>query len=589
VSAFVDKIGDIYETQRSSGEYEIDGLILTDNSKAYPPNASGNPAHSIAFKMDLEDQQAETEVLQVLWERSRYNVFKPVVSIKRVHLCGVDIDKATGYNAAYIEENKIGPGARVVVIRSGDVIPKIIKITKPAPDGPQFPEEGYEWNGTHVDIVATEKTKIVFIKLIEKFFVSIKADGVRESTIEKMYSDGLTSITDICRASPSRFFEIDGFQEKIAKKLHTNIHEALKSVTFPQLMAGAECFPQGIGARKMKMVFKKYPDLIIREDPKDPMSPFIVNPKYEESLGAHIMSVVSFAEKTTEMVTSNIGTFMEFLNQLPRKDLIYLAVPKTEEDRGGAGEAGDNPFEGKTFVFSGYRPKDTMSMIEEQGGRITGSVSSKTDFVITPDTESTAGKVAKARSLGIPVLSPEDFTARFINGDADESSDSDSKSGSGEVSDEGSSSSDSDFVRVPKGGGEVDYLIHFCNCTSKGGATSPVTHHLFKAYPNANVYANRTREPESPELLGSISVHDSSKWPFGIVNAYVFWYSGAPRDTGLDTKKNRKKYLSAALKKIAKEFGDKVFFGIYSVDANKKLIAQIEKQGLKYKIIELEN
>jgi hypothetical protein len=111
--------------------YEIDGVIVSDD-KVYPRKASGNPDHSFAFKMVLSDQIAEAKVVNVLWTPSKDGYLKPRVQIEPVHLGGVTITYATGFNGAFIQENKIGVGAVIQIIRSGDVIPYIRGVTVPA-------------------------------------------------------------------------------------------------------------------------------------------------------------------------------------------------------------------------------------------------------------------------------------------------------------------------------------------------------------------------------------------------------------------------------------------------------------------------
>ena len=114
----------------STSPDEIDGIIVSDD-KVYP-RLSGNPKHSFAFKMVLSDQIAESHVVDVIWTPSKDGYLKPRVQIMPIQLGGVTITYTTGFNAAFIESNKIGIGAIIMLVRSGDVIPYIKSVTTPA-------------------------------------------------------------------------------------------------------------------------------------------------------------------------------------------------------------------------------------------------------------------------------------------------------------------------------------------------------------------------------------------------------------------------------------------------------------------------
>ena len=107
---------------RKSYVYEIDGVIVSDDRIF--ARKSGNPDHAFAFKMVLSDQMAEAKVVNVLWTPSKDGYLKPRVQIEPIKLGGVTIEYATGFNAAFIRDNKIGIGSLIQIIRSGDVIPQ---------------------------------------------------------------------------------------------------------------------------------------------------------------------------------------------------------------------------------------------------------------------------------------------------------------------------------------------------------------------------------------------------------------------------------------------------------------------------------
>ena len=165
-------LSDLLVAWRTNHEYEIDGVICIDD-KIYP-RQTGNPAYAFAFKMVLSDQIAEAKVLDVIWTPSKDGYLKPRVQIEPLRLGGVKIEYATGFNAKFIEDNRIGVGALIRLTRSGDVIPHIIAVVQPAEQA-QMPLLAYEWNATNVDIMLQNKTDDVTVK--EKnitYFFSVK-------------------------------------------------------------------------------------------------------------------------------------------------------------------------------------------------------------------------------------------------------------------------------------------------------------------------------------------------------------------------------------------------------------------------------
>ena len=141
---------------KKESKYEIDGLIITQN-QFHERNEDGNPDYSRAFKMDLDEQRGIGEVEEILWEVSRHGKIIPRIKIKPIKIGLVTIQKATAFNAKYIKDNNLGPGAVVNIIRSGDVIPYIESVIKVAPDGPSMPYLKYKWHPGGYDIYIDEE------------------------------------------------------------------------------------------------------------------------------------------------------------------------------------------------------------------------------------------------------------------------------------------------------------------------------------------------------------------------------------------------------------------------------------------------
>ena len=191
--------------RRENGDYEIDGVIICHNKKKYkrPDGITRkNPEYAKAFKMILDEQNAETLVKSIVWTPSMYGVIKPVIHISEVTIEGVKINKVTGNNANFILHNtiggKIGPGAKLLITRSGGVIPKVIKVITPYEhdDKNCLYNGDFVWNSTNVDIILTNPmdNDIVKKKRLEHFFKSINVNYMKEGIIDKLYKNGYNTI-----------------------------------------------------------------------------------------------------------------------------------------------------------------------------------------------------------------------------------------------------------------------------------------------------------------------------------------------------------------------------------------------------------
>ena len=253
----VEKLSEILLDNKRNSEYEIDGIIIQSDTE-YVRNEKDNPKYAFAFKMSMEDNFIEAEVEEVIWNISKHKLIKPKIRIKPVNLNGVTITFASAFNAKFVVENSLGNGAKVVLTRSGDVIPFIIRIIKPAKK-PDMPDLVYKWNDSNVDIIVEDDEEHVSdIKMISSFFSGMGIKNISDATVEKIYNHGYTSLLDIFKATKDDFEKIDGFQKKLAEKIYNNIHEGLKDTSIDILLGSSGIFGEGIGKRKLKVLFENF-------------------------------------------------------------------------------------------------------------------------------------------------------------------------------------------------------------------------------------------------------------------------------------------------------------------------------------------
>ena len=381
---------------RNTYAYEIDGIIVTDD-KIYSHKA-GNPEYAFAFKMVLSDQIAEAKVLNVIWTPSKDGYLKPRVQIEPINLGGVRIEYATGFNGAFINDNKIGVGAIIELIRSGDVIPYIRKVIVPATVA-QMPSVPYKWNDTHVDIMIEDLETDVTVreKVITGFFKGIGVEGLSSGNVARIIKAGFITIPQIIKMTKDDFLHVEGFQEKTATKLHTGIKEKLETATLVTIMSASNLFGRGFSEKKLELVMETYPSVLSSTETN--------NKKIER-----ISSIKGMGEKTAEAFVERIPAFMNFLKEtgLTKKvtNDTVIAEKKTLDET--------HPLFGKTIVMTGFRDAILQDMIISKGGKIGSSVSKNTFILIVKDKEDDTGKANDARKLKIPLMTQSEFKAKYL-------------------------------------------------------------------------------------------------------------------------------------------------------------------------------
>ena len=140
----VETLSEFLIKRRNNSEFEVDGIVVTDSSMPYTNNTNKNPEFAFAFKSIITQNCAEVIVKNIVWNVSKDGLYKPTIEFDPVVIDNVVIKKTTGFNAAYIRDNKIGLASRLIIIRSGDVIP-YIKEVKTIGTKNLFPEQ-YVWD-----------------------------------------------------------------------------------------------------------------------------------------------------------------------------------------------------------------------------------------------------------------------------------------------------------------------------------------------------------------------------------------------------------------------------------------------------------
>jgi NAD-dependent DNA ligase len=346
--------------------------------------------------MVLSDQVAEAKVVDVLWAPSKDGYLKPRVQIEPINLGGVQIKYATGFNGAFINDNKIGIGSVVELIRSGDVIPYIRKVIVPA-DKAKMPSVPFKWNDTHIDVMLEdiETDKTVKEKNITGFFRGIGVEGLSSGNIKRIIEAGYDSVPEILRMEIPDFLVVNGFKEKTATKLYDGIKDKIETAPLTAIMSASNMFGRGFSEKKIELIIDAYPTVLLSKE-TDPQKI------------AKISSIKGMAAKSAEAFVDRIPDFINFIKESGLvKKLTVSVKPKKELDQ-------SHPLFGKSVVMTGFRDAGLQNELKEIGARIGSSVSSKTFVVLVKDKDDDTGKVSEAKKLGIPVMNPQEFRSKYI-------------------------------------------------------------------------------------------------------------------------------------------------------------------------------
>ena len=379
-----------------------DGLVLVYDDIAYG-EALGTtakfPRDSFAFKW--ADEIRETTLLEIEWSPSRTGLINPVAVFEPVELEGTTVSRASVHNISIMEELELGLGDRIQVYKANMIIPQIAEnLTR---SGVRDIPEACPVCGGATRIAMENETKTLCCtnpkcqaKHIKSFALFVSRDamnieGLSEATLEKFVMNGfIKDFTDIFHLDrhEEEIKAMDGFGEKSYLKLQAGVQNA-RVTTLPRLVYSLGI--PNIGSANAKMICRA-----LGNDPER-----VMNATAEE---------LSEISGVGEVIA---GTYVQYFadeehREIFRRLLSEVEIPKEEEPEGGQDLSGVN------FVITGSvehfaNRGEVKEEIERRGGKVTGSVTSKTNYLINNDVNSTSSKNRKARELGIPIISEEEF------------------------------------------------------------------------------------------------------------------------------------------------------------------------------------
>ena len=369
--------------RKAESRYELDGIVIDINHSQTRRELGFdnlNPAFARKFKVNVNF--VETEVVDVEWNPSKDGYLKPRVQFEPVDLAGVTISFATGFNAKFIQDNKIGPGAIIKVTRSGDVIPFIQEVIKPAVEGalPEDYEDTCNWSDTGVDLILKEKPDESYIKEITEFFTSIDAPVLKLGNVTALYEAGFTTIAQINKMSEDDMVVVLG---ENGFKAYAGLREKLNGIQDYVLAGSLPFFGRGVGKRKMKVLAENHGNLALLT--------------YDD-----IVNTPGFDDLTAVKIANAIPFYVDFIDDLV--DYVSREIYSRIEGK----------LNGIVVCFTGVRSKELEDVIESNGGKVSSSVSKDLTHLVAKDPNGKSGKLDKARKNGVKVISLEEAKELWI-------------------------------------------------------------------------------------------------------------------------------------------------------------------------------
>lgn len=398
----VDEEVDWFASQIGKNEVPSDGLVLVYDDIAYGQSLGTTakfPRDSFAFKW--ADEIRETTLKEIEWSPSRTGLINPVAIFEPVELEGTTVSRASVHNISIMEELELGVGDRITVYKANMIIPQIAEnLTR---SGVKDIPAACPVCGGATRVSMENETKTLYCtnpkcqaKHVKSFTLFVSRDamnieGLSEATLEKFIINGyIKDLTDLFHLD--RYAEeiknMDGFGEKSYENLQNSIKTA-RTTTLPRLVYSLGI--PNIGIANAKMICRA-----LDHDPEKVLN--ATEEELDEISGVGGVIAKAYVDYFADEEHRNVF----------RRLLEEVDIPKEEETEDSRKFAGIN------FVITGSVERfanraEVKEEIEKRGGKVTGSVTSKTNYLINNDVNSTSSKNRKARELGVPIISEQEF------------------------------------------------------------------------------------------------------------------------------------------------------------------------------------
>jgi NAD-dependent DNA ligase len=372
----VETLSKLFKQRRDESEYECDGIVVGQDVVPIIPSNASNPKDAFAFKMPLDDQKATTIVKEVEWASSRTGNWIPRLRFEPIQIGTATIEYCTGFHGQYIKENSIGPGAQIVVRRSGDVIPVVDQVLSGSPQGWQEPpKDRWTWDatGTHCVDTSTEETPEKLALEMAHQLVCLGVEGISKVTAKKLVEAGLKDLLSIKGAS------VEQLQKAIGKanglKLAEGLKACMEKATGAQWIRAYLGWPKGFGESRIEAVLALEPNVA--------GWPLLQGPPRGQS-------AESFRE-----IQKAVPGYLQWRAGFPSAPAASVSVETKTPEKG--------PVKGY-YVLTGFRDAALQKRLQEEGWVLQDRITKQTTMLLVPNDAKETTKLKAARDAGIRIV-----------------------------------------------------------------------------------------------------------------------------------------------------------------------------------------
>lgn len=372
----IETLQELFTQRRNTSRQECDGVVIGHD--AVPTLSAKNPSDAQAFKMAIDDQRATTKVIQVVWASSRTGLWIPRIQFEPVRIGGATIEFCTGFHAQFIQENGIGPGAVVVIRRSGDVIPTLEKVVSASPSGWSQPPAGsWKWDdkGVHALDTAEESSPEKLALELTHGLVTLGVEGISKITAKKLVDGGVKSLEAILKTPMPTLQALIGNTngEKLSKGLPTAMKMAPEKLWIRAYLG----WPKGFGETRIDALLG-------------------VEASVEKWLGLKTLpkgiSVASFEE-----IKKCVPDYLKWRAQFAGMAPVAVAIAAPVRPVIAVAAKGNQ-------VMSGFRDKDLQERLAAAGYILQDRIANSTNLLLVPDDAKETVKVKEAIAKGIRIV-----------------------------------------------------------------------------------------------------------------------------------------------------------------------------------------
>jgi NAD-dependent DNA ligase len=374
--------------RRKESKYPIDGIVVGENCVPKKQEAGAsveNPKDMRAFKMPMDDQRATTTVVDIVWSASYQGYWIPRIQIEPVTIGGSRIEFLTGHNARFVLTHEIGKGAKIVVRKSGDVIPTLDSVIV---KGKRIELPEGVWDGdvntaSHYKLKEGQANQEVLQKKLEHFAKTLDIPHLGPGLVAKLVAEGKDTPNDLLTIEKIDLELIVG--KGMATKIYPVLQEKLQSCSELTLMIASGMMPRGVGNTKLESLFALQADI---------------------SKWSSIKTCEGWSADALSTFLATLPTYEAWRT----KELPIIPYPRVQAQAQAPSVASQQG----VVCLTGFRDAEFQRRMEQKGFTFVTGVSKKVTHLIIKTAGETSEKVKKAEELGLRILTREEAIQEYL-------------------------------------------------------------------------------------------------------------------------------------------------------------------------------